>query len=111
MTRDRLAVGEYGQATTVPIPAACRTAVVRGNLTRPPGLRGPMKQVAPTAGEGQAEPGLLCVPCGHRVQAHDPTATRYCAASRASGVDRGCLCPPGAVSAGVQPLSTTQPFR
>lgn len=86
--------------------------MVTGNLTRPPGLRGPMTQVAPTAGEGQAaQADLLCAACGHRMQVHDHTAARYCVATKASGAVRGCLCPPDAVSEGAQPLSTTTPFR
>jgi hypothetical protein len=85
---------------------------VRGNLARLSGLRGLMSQLTQTAGVPQNEPDdLLCVACGHGVQAHDSTAARYCAATEASGAVRGCLCSADAVSAGVQPLSTTQPFR
>lgn len=86
--------------------------MARGNLTRNRVCEGPMTQVAPTAGDSQTEADdRLCRSCGHRMQAHDSTAVRYCAATAASGAVRGCLCPQGAVVAGVQPLSTTQPFR
>ena len=86
--------------------------MVRGYLTLPPGLRGPMTQLPHTIGESQAEHGdLLCVACGHLGQAHDATALRYCAATKASGAVRGCLCSLTAVQAGIQPLRSTQPFR
>jgi hypothetical protein len=71
-----------------------------------------MTQVARTVGKSQPEhQDLLCVACGHLRHAHDTLAVRYCAATEANGTVRGCLCSPGAVHTGVQPLRTTQPFR
>jgi hypothetical protein len=71
-----------------------------------------MTRVAQTAAAFQTEhDDLPCPACGHGAQAHDTTAVRYCAATEVSGAVRGCLCLPDAVLTGVQPLSTTQPFR
>ena len=39
------------------------------------------------------EPTLTdCPNCGHRIDAHDRVALRYCGASKDQGVDRGCVC-------------------
>ena len=70
-----------------------------------------MTQAPSTIEAPEREDLLLCAACGHPAQAHDRTATRYCAATEASGAARGCLCPPGAGATGVQRLRTTQPFR
>ncbi|MDQ1745571.1 MAG: hypothetical protein QOE23_3910 [Pseudonocardiales bacterium] len=69
-----------------------------------------MTQATQTVTASEPE-DLLCAACGHSVRVHDATATRYCAATEASGAVRGCLCPPDALSTGVQRLRTTQPFR
>lgn len=31
-------------------------------------------------------------PCGHRTDSHDKIAGRYCAATKASALSRGCVC-------------------
>ena len=31
--------------------------------------------------------------CGHRTDAHDPIALRYCAATKTAALTRGCICP------------------
>jgi hypothetical protein len=71
-----------------------------------------MTQVSQTVDDFQTDhEDLLCAACGHLGQAHDTTALRYCRATAASGVVRGCLCSPNAGHTGVQPLRTTQRFR
>jgi hypothetical protein len=35
-------------------------------------------------------------PCGHSLDRHDRVATRYCAATIAGELARGCLCAPDA---------------
>ena len=37
-----------------------------------------------------AEPG--CPACGHSAQAHGPIGVRFCRATVAGGLDRGCVC-------------------
>lgn len=34
----------------------------------------------------------VCDACSHSLAAHDRIETRYCAATTAGGLDRGCLC-------------------
>ena len=34
----------------------------------------------------------LCESCGHRLDIHDATATRYCAATSNLSATRGCIC-------------------
>lgn len=34
--------------------------------------------------------------CGHRWEAHDLIALRYCVATKTAGLARGCVCPPTA---------------
>jgi hypothetical protein len=36
-----------------------------------------------------------CSVCAHPMRAHDGIATRFCAATLAGALDRGCACPPG----------------
>jgi hypothetical protein len=31
-------------------------------------------------------------PCGHDADEHDSLASRYCRATAAGGLDRGCMC-------------------
>ena len=47
-----------------------------------------------------AEPAAtaLC-PCGHPWDQHDRIAERYCRATAAGGLDRGCFCLPEPVAA------------
>ncbi|MGM1062244.1 RGCVC family protein [Saccharothrix sp. Mg75] len=33
-----------------------------------------------------------CSACHHPVDAHDPLARRFCSATEAGGLSRGCLC-------------------
>ncbi|WP_084515481.1 RGCVC family protein [Nocardia acidivorans] len=35
---------------------------------------------------------FLCATCPHTWESHDPTAVRYCSATVARGLDRGCAC-------------------
>ena len=44
---------------------------------------------------------VLCS-CGHPLDRHDRVGTRYCAATAASDVPRGCIC----VSSAAAPLAT-----
>jgi len=46
--------------------------------------------VQPTAGFREADEGLC--PCGHPPEDHDPIADRYCKATIASALARGCIC-------------------
>lgn len=41
---------------------------------------------------------LTCT-CGHPSADHDRVGLRYCEATTAGGLDRGCICPPGAALA------------
>ncbi|XVV07602.1 RGCVC family protein [Actinosynnema sp. CA-248983] len=46
-----------------------------------------------TASQATAEPAARsCPACAHPADAHDPLARRFCAATRAGGLHRGCLC-------------------
>ncbi|ROP35100.1 RGCVC family protein [Saccharothrix texasensis] len=45
--------------------------------------------LAPDSAE-RAEPS--CPACPHPADAHDALAQRFCAATRAAGLHRGCLC-------------------
>lgn len=40
--------------------------------------------------DGQSEP--TCAACSHPWDAHDPIAKRFCAATKAGGTLRKCLC-------------------
>jgi hypothetical protein len=46
--------------------------------------------------EKQSEPDVAAVPrcpaCGHPADAHDVIATRFCAATTARALPRGCAC-------------------
>lgn len=46
-------------------------------------------QMAETA-SGSAE--ATCVACAHPLEAHDQIGLRFCAATTASAIDRGCVC-------------------
>jgi hypothetical protein len=41
----------------------------------------------------QPVPTLSCE-CGHLPVEHDRVALRYCQATLAAGLERGCICPP-----------------
>jgi hypothetical protein len=38
------------------------------------------------------EPGEDCPACPHPMAAHDPIGTRFCRATVAGSVQRGCVC-------------------
>ncbi|WP_196777659.1 RGCVC family protein [Lentzea aerocolonigenes] len=40
-----------------------------------------------------ADASGACDVCPHPWQAHDPLSTRYCTATTASALSRGCICP------------------
>jgi hypothetical protein len=46
---------------------------------------------------------LTCTVCGHDWGAHDPIGVRYCAATVAGGLDRGCVCVDQVALFGAQP--------
>ena len=37
-------------------------------------------------------PGPACAACPHERDAHDTAGTRFCTATAAAGLDRGCIC-------------------
>jgi len=37
----------------------------------------------------------LCGTCGHSMSSHDVISSRFCAATEAGALDRGCVCPQG----------------
>lgn len=37
-----------------------------------------------------------CPACAHPMRTHDGLGTRFCAATAANGLDRGCICRPDA---------------
>jgi hypothetical protein len=39
-----------------------------------------------------AMPHLICAACPHEWGGHDPIGARFCSASAAAGLDRGCVC-------------------
>ena len=43
-----------------------------------------------TYGPGPGEP--TCDMCRHSTARHDPIAARYCDATRANALSRGCIC-------------------
>lgn len=45
------------------------------------------------AAAGRVEPS--CAACPHPANAHDPLARRFCSATLASDLHRGCLCSDG----------------
>lgn len=48
---------------------------------------------APPALLDDARPRVaICTSCPHPQDAHDAIAARYCAASQATAVTRGCIC-------------------
>ncbi|WP_309115847.1 RGCVC family protein [Saccharothrix sp.] len=42
--------------------------------------------------DATGEPEPPCPVCPHPVDAHDPISRRFCAATEAGGMSRGCLC-------------------
>ena len=43
-------------------------------------------------GEAGAEGGARCGSCPHPLAAHDPIGLRFCRATRAGDIHRGCVC-------------------
>jgi hypothetical protein len=50
-------------------------------------------------------PDPYCHECGHRIEAHDVVANRYCAATRGAPSKRGCICRGDLVDVGQNPTS------
>ncbi|AXB48168.1 RGCVC family protein [Amycolatopsis albispora] len=46
----------------------------------------------PMADAVEVQPSNACPACAHPLDAHDPLGNRFCAATVASGHDRGCIC-------------------
>lgn len=56
------------------------------------------------------EPSTETCHCGHRVDAHDPIAVRYCGATLHNALSRGCICHPlPALAAGLFTRGRTPP--
>jgi hypothetical protein len=49
-----------------------------------------------TTPRDELPPDAPC-PCGHGADEHDPRASRYCLATAAGALDRGCMCVPSTV--------------
>lgn len=41
---------------------------------------------------GHSDTAGICAVCPHPWHEHDPLGVRYCAATTASGLSRGCIC-------------------
>ncbi|HKS44582.1 MAG TPA: RGCVC family protein [Amycolatopsis sp.] len=54
------------------------------------------------ATDTEPEAGVTCAACPHRWDAHDSIGIRYCSATVARGLHRGCVC---AGSAAAEPQS------
>lgn len=48
--------------------------------------------VAATETPTTDESDLVCAACPHGREAHDRIGTRFCSATIAAGLDRGCVC-------------------
>jgi hypothetical protein len=55
-----------------------------------------------SAGVRLRKPEALLCSCGHGPAQHDHVAVRYCAATKASGSPRGCICAAGPAPAAVR---------
>jgi hypothetical protein len=53
--------------------------------------RGVATELKPLVAEPDAG-DRTCVVCPHAWDAHDPIGTRYCSATVAGGLNRGCVC-------------------
>jgi hypothetical protein len=54
-----------------------------------------MRRTQPTAvvsASAAAQPHLGCAACPHEWGGHDPIGARYCSATVAAGLHRGCVC-------------------
>jgi hypothetical protein len=61
-------------------------------------------------------PIVAWCPCGHAPEVHDAIATRYCGATIAGHLERGCICPAAAIKARAElddalGASEIRPFR
>ena len=45
-----------------------------------------------TVDDGRAEDEARCGSCPHPLAAHDPIGLRFCSATRAGDISRGCVC-------------------
>ncbi|QYN38279.1 RGCVC family protein [Pseudonocardia sp. DSM 110487] len=62
----------------------------------------PTAPASSTAHAPEADTDLRCAACPHDRDAHDPIGTRFCTATIAGGLSRGCVC------VGLAPASTHQ---
>jgi hypothetical protein len=53
-----------------------------------------------TASPAPVRADLACAACPHDRNAHDPIGTRFCSATAARGLDRGCVCVGDALASG-----------
>ena len=51
-----------------------------------------VEQVEPRRADADNEQRLLCAVCAHEVEHHDPIGARYCRATQAQALPRGCIC-------------------
>ncbi|MFC4944458.1 RGCVC family protein [Pseudonocardia sp. GCM10023141] len=49
---------------------------------------------------------LTCASCPHLRAAHDRIGLRYCSATTAGALERGCVCAPGTSTADPAPAAT-----
>jgi hypothetical protein len=53
----------------------------------------PTTDAMPTTSDIATQDDTMCQMCGHLLTAHDVIGTRFCAATAAGELDRGCVCP------------------
>ncbi|HEY3736576.1 MAG TPA: RGCVC family protein [Jatrophihabitans sp.] len=51
------------------------------------------EQDAPRTGGGDVDRHVRCAVCDHAIADHDPVSLRYCHATQAQALSRGCICP------------------
>lgn len=47
----------------------------------------------PTLGTHDVDHDQRCTVCAHSLADHDPISQRYCQATQARALSRGCICP------------------
>ncbi|WP_428832518.1 RGCVC family protein [Amycolatopsis dongchuanensis] len=52
--------------------------------------------------------GIMCAECPHRWDAHDSIGIRYCSATVARGLNRGCVCVGSAPPRPQSPSATSE---
>jgi hypothetical protein len=51
-------------------------------------------QLDPSAEQTDGEGQRRCAVCKHDLRGHDPISRRYCQATQAQALPRGCICTP-----------------